>query len=388
MFCFGREEFNFKSKKLANYRIDDFRHNPYVGSFHAVPYKTEESSQADDSLLLMSESKTNPMVGLFRHSPPNLAPQQSQNQRVGLKSVIYDEQPPSSNPSLPIISRLRINTSMPRSTLTGRTFISSLRKIPVKVYCSSSRSSSVATRSVVDGHQPIPLETNVEDSNSKPMCAICLEDYADGDELLTLACSHCFHSECVNRWFYHGCISANQHPHSSSFSGASNPNGQSSFYEAFRCPACRQDHIALSEKGSTVSLSQLPVEAAASPAVAASPSIVEELVEDVEENDGGIPTGSFFELGQSLLRDGGYDFLSDVGSERGSVTSTAPGVQSPQPSPFRVSNSIQYSNLIKRSLIQRTLEESAYSDCGFPLPKTPQSSKTWHDNNSKAKFLL
>jgi hypothetical protein len=334
----------------------------------------------------MSESKTNPMVGLFRHSPPIPAAQQTQNQRVGLKSVIYDEQQPASNHSLPIISRLRINTSMPRSTLTGRTFLSSLRKIPVTVYCSSSRSSSIATRSVVDGHQPNTLEMNGGDYSDKPMCAICLEEYADGDELLTLACSHCFHSECVNRWFYHGCISANQHPHSSSFPDASNHNGKGGFHEAFRCPACRQDHIALSEIGSTVSLSQLPAETTISPAVATTPPIIEE-VEEVEENDGGIPTGSFFELGQSLLRDGGYDFLSEVGSERGSVISVAPRIRSPQPSPARA-NSIHFNKLTKRPLIPKTLEESAYSDCGFPLPQTPQSSKTRQNKIDKANFSL
>lgn len=392
MFCFGREEYNYKSKRVANYRMDDFRHNPYVGSFHAVPYKAEEASQTDDQLFLMSEAKTNPMVGLFRHSPPIVTSQQSpQNHRIGLKSVIYEENQNQSS-SLPIISRLRLNTSLPRSTLTGRTFLSSLRKLPVTVYCSPSpqTSSSIASISVADG-QPTNSQRTDDVREEKPMCAICLEEYADGDELFTLACSHCFHSECVNRWFYHGCISSNRYFSRTSapspslpVSSSSKPSGRAAstfeaFQEAFRCPACRQDHIALSEQGSVaeVSLCQSTFTRNTVTAV----SLVE--VVEVSSNDEGIPMGSFYDLGQSLLLDGGYDFLSDVGSEMNSVSSMQPHSQLPIPpaisAPIRLQ--AQSPSLLSpmrniKTTARKSLEESVYSDCGFPLSSPQRITQT------------
>lgn len=292
---------------LFCFRMDDFRHNPYVGSFHALPVKMNSESKSDE--LVMTESKTNPMVGLFRHSPP------LQSNRVGLKSVIYED------PQLgfPIISRLRLN-SLPRSALTGRTFLSSLRKIPVTVYSASSS----ASKSIIDLAEKSPTEngscTDIHgDTRGReaPMCAICLEEYADGDELLTLACSHCFHSECANKWFYHGCIN------------------NAELQDAFRCPHCRQDHIALSEQCSHAS------------------------------GDAVIPTNAFLDVGQSLLRDGGYDFLSDAGSERSAVVRSSPFPRSLQSPPITKSPipTPQKATCVK----PKNLEESAYSDCGYPL---------------------
>ncbi|KAF7056273.1 hypothetical protein CFC21_063696 [Triticum aestivum] len=31
-------------------------------------------------------------------------------------------------------------------------------------------------------------------------CAVCLEDFQDGDELRTMPCSHSFHRCCIFRW--------------------------------------------------------------------------------------------------------------------------------------------------------------------------------------------
>lgn len=32
------------------------------------------------------------------------------------------------------------------------------------------------------------------------MCAICLADYVDGEELKRLHCNHHFHSKCLDDW--------------------------------------------------------------------------------------------------------------------------------------------------------------------------------------------
>ncbi|KAH7441183.1 hypothetical protein KP509_03G028000 [Ceratopteris richardii] len=33
------------------------------------------------------------------------------------------------------------------------------------------------------------------------MCSICCEDYTNGDEIVTLSCSHIYHRACVENWF-------------------------------------------------------------------------------------------------------------------------------------------------------------------------------------------
>ena len=32
------------------------------------------------------------------------------------------------------------------------------------------------------------------------MCQVCLCNYDDGDEVITMPCTHCFHSDCVSTW--------------------------------------------------------------------------------------------------------------------------------------------------------------------------------------------
>ncbi len=72
------------------------RHNPYVGSFHhgindftRIEHNScsnDESNSRNFESQIMSESKNNPLIGIFRHSPS-----QTSQKSLGLKGIIYSE---------------------------------------------------------------------------------------------------------------------------------------------------------------------------------------------------------------------------------------------------------------------------------------------------------
>ncbi|RYG65109.1 hypothetical protein EON64_12610, partial [archaeon] len=238
------------------------KHNPYVGTFHVLPTIEDNCSTPFSSNILI-ESRNNPLVGVFRHSPSVIS------RSLGLKVGVMLQN--TSTTSAPIISRLQAPPKEPPAlTLSKRNFVTSLRQIPVKKYASTltSRSSVTSTPDLPTQHNtfsstlPSELPSNRPTSiDDAPVCAICLEKYADGDEILTLACSHCFHSDCASKWFFHTCLNT------------------ADISSAFSCPQCRQDHVTLSEASSQVGSSS--------------------------ENVGGLEIGigsqSFLSLGQNLL---------------------------------------------------------------------------------------
>jgi hypothetical protein len=86
------------------------KHNPYVGSFHGVHLsfdseaatntKTNSYSQYNYKNEVMIESKNNPLIGIFRHSPS------SDNHKLqGLKGIIYDKKVEKPN----IISQVQVH---------------------------------------------------------------------------------------------------------------------------------------------------------------------------------------------------------------------------------------------------------------------------------------
>lgn len=302
MFGFGRDDLSCHAArvnrfKVANYRIEGFRHNPYIGSFHGVPYVNEPDISTSEQLTL-ANAKKNPMIGIFRHSPSVCS------DRKGLKAAIYSEKS-----NIPVVSRLHVTSP---AVAFQHNFVSSLKQIPLSVYSAKPSPAHSICDSEVDADG-----SKIRDHCDKPMCSICLDEYRDGDELLTLACGHCFHSECVNKWFFQGCLN------------------NAALNETFRCPHCRQDHLALtSEKGSNCS------------------------------EDNGIPTSSFLKIGQSLLADGGYDFLSDISSEhRSQIESTK--VEKVCDRQTLTDECVQSPS--KDLAIVAPLELSGYSDCGVPL---------------------
>lgn len=50
------------------------------------------------------------------------------------------------------------------------------------------------------GSSDKPNSDKNKDSNNKDSCAICLEDLQSGQMVKALACSHKFHSKCINFW--------------------------------------------------------------------------------------------------------------------------------------------------------------------------------------------
>lgn len=329
------------TKNNQNYRMTGLRHNPYVGSFHGVNLPLHDKFNIGNVKTVMTESKNNPLVGVFRHAPSISA------KSPGMKSMINGPIKP------PLFSQMQVNRRPPQQKAMSAkySFLASLKQIPVSKYSSPANSVSCAS-------------VNCECKDDLPLCSICLEPYVDGDELYTLACSHCFHSECAKKWFVTGCLN----------------NEESA---SFNCPECRQNHVELSEESSLMSGGE------------------------------GICSSSFLHVGQNLANEGGYDFASDADSDffptpvrrKGSrdsfcsdhpslhdsvkLTPTESGVKQQKEGTacsdgfsLHESKSFINVNTTKReessdspvrnplpSPKNTKLNESGYSDCGFPLAK-------------------
>lgn len=245
--------------------MNGLRHNPYVGSFHGKRFQVHDGTPTQ---LVIEGSKSNPLVGVFRHSPS--IPSKS----LGLKSILY-----GGMTKPPIFSQLQVSREAKK--LPPHNFLRSFRQIPTKVYSAS----SVGSRSERSSNSP----NQPDEDENLPTCSICLNPYADGDELRTFACSHCFHNECVSKWIFHRCLDNEE-------------------LASFNCPECRQNHLTLSEAGSSRT------------------SLAE-----------GISSLSFLQVGENMAREGGYDFLSDFGSDLQSPAPRSMPCSPRSPRPTRTS---------------------------------------------------
>lgn len=327
-------------------RLTNLRHNPYVGSFHGVGVNVQFEEEVDSNV--MTESKNNPLVGLFRHSPPSTAA------TLGLKGIIYSlETKKASN----IITQLQIprqDKVIDRKSFEKK-FLHSIQKIPSKVF---SQSQSSETNSPL--YQNSEYE-NINNNDIIATCSICIESYDNGDEILTLACQHCFHNDCITKWFYQSCLE----------------RGESTELP-FNCPECRQDHIFNDNTSTSGKIINSKL----------SFSIIEknEMInnndndyinnnennckinnddnnndknnnENINKNksddnkddyDFDISHQSFLHIGANVLNECGYDFLSDFGSDLH------------EPSPSKSKSKTILNNLCN-------ISKSQYSDCGTPL---------------------
>ncbi|MBN3308317.1 RNF43 ligase, partial [Amia calva] len=69
--------------------------------------------------------------------------------------------------------------------------VRAINRLETRTYKSQGRSGSQRSRGGRDSGSS---------SNSSPVCAICLEEFLDGQDLRIISCSHEFHKECVDPW--------------------------------------------------------------------------------------------------------------------------------------------------------------------------------------------
>lgn len=294
---------NNYNTRHSPYRMSGLRHNPYVGSFHNVKLTTEEGGVQEKL------SKNNPLVGVFRHSPSAssilLGPRKLSTGKSIASPVISQLQISKQKQVSPVLSSLTAET-VQRNSAPRRDFLTSWKQIPLAKYDSSVASQESGNNPVV-GASPSYVS---ERSDSVPVCSICLVPYVDGDKIKTLTCSHCFHSDCVGKWFFQ--ISCLDHE----------AEGESHF----NCPECRQDHFRQQKKAAAAAAATaagVVVTASAFDENDACAATVSGTVDGASEqgtmasctND--IAHNSFLSVGNYLLENT-FDFLSDVDGAAGS----------------------------------------------------------------------
>ncbi|MGH0142574.1 UNVERIFIED_CONTAM: hypothetical protein FKN15_014841 [Acipenser sinensis] len=86
--------------------------------------------------------------------------------------------------------RFRCRQNRNRDSMQQQT-IRAISRLQTRMYKSQCRSGSQRSRGKWD---------SASSSNSSPVCVICLEEFADGQNLRVISCFHEFHKKCVDPW--------------------------------------------------------------------------------------------------------------------------------------------------------------------------------------------
>ena len=98
------------------------------------------------------------------------------------------------------LAPVEVQQSMPRGLSQGviQATVAPLTTSYVKVAPSPTATKDKTTK-VKGSH----ATTNAAvDSDTAEECSICLDTFEDSSQVVTLACSHIYHSECIKRWLH------------------------------------------------------------------------------------------------------------------------------------------------------------------------------------------
>lgn len=271
-------KYSTSTRKVKLFDEATLMHNPYVGFIQRSRTSIVSNSR--------SVSRHNPYLPYLTHSPTG-------GGRCGFAQLLSS---PSTPP--PVMSQLQLAKAS-HFHLNKR----ALASIPITLYCRE-----------IDG--------------CENLCAICLDQYDEGDEMRKLPnCSHRFHRLCIDTWL---------------IGSLSDEDTMTQI-----CPNCRQQ------------------------------------VDDSDCNLDDIPNESFSSIGELLFSEYSFnEFSSEPEQERdicridneidlSFVSIHAESTMEDQD--MKASEHSDFSVISSGTISEVLLGESAYSDCGFPLKSTQQT---------------
>lgn len=168
----------------------NFKHNPYVGTFHSIN-RNDTISHRQSNVI---DTKS-PLLPMFRHAPPGCM--NNMNTISGLKSLLYED--PDFKSLKPFVTQVQVSEQV--KPIKKHLTPDALKHLPLSIF-------------------DVSLSPSITSDNDLPTCSICLDCFKDGDELRTLECSHCYHRHCIDIWLI-GCLS-------------------DELTDTCKCPQCRQ----------------------------------------------------------------------------------------------------------------------------------------------------